>query len=124
MHGRTILSILGACLLPPILVACLAPTGPENLVDTASALGSSESSGEAGAPAIRPVCFWPAEGCPCDQPGLEVLCRGGTTRDGDYVTCPAGRRTCSSEGVWGPCRWPHEYVPDAGTHESGGRSIR
>ena len=98
------LSILGALALLHVQSGCAMQAGPPELSTT-------EGEGTTLPTAPMDPCASPREGCPCDTPGAEIACKGGTTRDGDYVTCPDGKRTCSVDGTWGECRWPHRYVP-------------
>ncbi len=47
-------------------------------------------------------CATPDMGCPCDTPGQVVECGKVYQRDGDYVTCSIGTRTCMG-AEWGEC---------------------
>jgi hypothetical protein len=111
-----LLTLLTAAWCAPLLIGCVASSGPETLGDGASNGSTMESPDPATA------CSQPAEGCPCDEPGAKVDCRGATIHDGSYVTCPAGKRTCTNEGTWGPCVSPSKYVPvpSAAPANSGG----
>ncbi len=113
---RIALAILGVCTISPLLAACAINPGPENMEDGASVLpnGSASSTGSADMPAPN-ACMSPEEGCPCDQPGTEIACKGSATHDGNYTTCPEGKRECASNGVWGPCKWPHAYIGGNGS---------
>ena len=109
---RVALAFLGVCAMAPLLVACVVTPGSENMEDGASVLpnASASSSGTADMPTAPNACMTPSDGCPCDQPGTEVACKGTPTHDGNYTTCPEGKRECTSDGVWGPCKWPHAYI--------------
>jgi hypothetical protein len=58
-------------------------------------------------------CATPNEGCEC-EPGSVVECAERIERDGDYVTCNTGLRTCGVHGTYGACVGTHvttKYAP-------------
>lgn len=48
-------------------------------------------------------CETPNDGCPCDDPGVEVDCGKVYRYSGEYLTCSDGLRTCGENGEWGEC---------------------
>jgi hypothetical protein len=102
---KSIVAVLAVILGSPFFVACIATPGDPSMGDGADMSEPSPSSSDTAT-----SCANSGEGCPCDEPGQVIECKGPTVRDGNYVTCPAGKRTCSSDGAWGPCVAPKSYV--------------
>ncbi len=58
-------------------------------------------------------CATPGEGCTCPTAGAVVDCGQVISRQGDYVTCSAGKRTCDGS-KWGACKGDHVLYRSVG----------
>jgi hypothetical protein len=115
---KKIVAVLAVLLGSPCLVACIVTPGEATLADGADLSEPAPSGTE-----MPSTCAAGGEGCPC-EPGQVIECKGPTVRDGNYVTCPAGKRTCSSDGTWGTCVAPKSYVGDVPSGKTAGATKR
>ncbi len=83
----------GVATLLAVLAGCASP------VD----YGGVEGPGLPSDPTASDPCAVPSEGCPCSDPGQAMTCGDLVQKEGDYVTCSQGARTCGSDGQWGAC---------------------
>ena len=101
-------TVLGALLL----LGC-GPAARPNALGSSPGFDAGIRAGDAGA------CSSPQQGCPCSVEGATVGCGSVVTRDGAYVTCSQGNRTCTA-GSWGVClgdtRTEARIVPHGGEY--------
>ncbi len=86
-----------------VLSACSGESTPKEGPPLEGTGGSTASGAGTGGGTVGPTCGeTPAIGCPCDTEGAAVDCGHVIHREGDFVSCSAGTRTCSG-GVWSDC---------------------
>ena len=68
-----------------------------------------------GRPGIPDPCATPNEGCECATVGATAECGELDIREGDYVECSVGERTCLDDGTWGECVGSHVTTKNVGT---------
>ena len=64
---------------------------------------------------VKPVdnCAAPNDGCACSTAGASVACGQVVSKQGDYVMCSEGKRTCDG-ARWGACKGDHQLYRSLG----------
>jgi hypothetical protein len=97
------LAIVIACVvLATVIAACSAPPPP--------ILGDQDSGGPGDV--YVPPCSVPAQGCPCEEAGVQETCGTVYHYAGSYVTCAEEYITCQEDNTWGPCAGPLVFGAD------------
>ena len=115
---RRFRSALAAMTLAPVLAACPEPGGDDDATTTALTLesgpatevtgdeegGDCQSDADCEGHPNGPVCDEADNHCyPECEPGDAGECYEGAPATTNVGACSSGSRTCTSDGLWGPC---------------------
>jgi len=84
-----------------LAIACSAPPPP--------ILGDPDSG---TTDVYVPPCSVPAEGCPCEEAGVQEVCGTVYHYAGSYTTCAKEYITCQDDGTWSDCVGPTVFGAD------------
>jgi hypothetical protein len=100
---EVLLIMLSTALSAGLATACGGAPDSHSLQDgVTNTVSQKSATGEPTAPAPGSACAVADEGCPCENEGAAMDCKGPKIHIGDYTSCLPGKRFCV-DGQWSEC---------------------